>query len=91
MALFKTLPTYEWLSAAGITPGSGTYTLSQITSALKSASGVRNTFVINYHDANYFVQVTPALDCSGTAINQIYWYHHLIGSGIDGKFVLIGA
>ncbi|TFK56633.1 ribonuclease T2 [Heliocybe sulcata] len=39
--LFKTLPTYTWLADAGITPSSSkTYTLSTLTSALKSASGV---------------------------------------------------
>ncbi|KAI0081055.1 RNase Gf29 [Panus rudis PR-1116 ss-1] len=71
--LFKSLPTYDWLAQAGITPStSKTYTLSQITSALKSASGV-----------------TPALDCSSGAINQISWYFNLKGSLIDGQFVAI--
>ncbi|KAI0322989.1 ribonuclease T2-like protein [Amylostereum chailletii] len=73
--LFKTLPTYDWLAAAGITPSSSkTYTLAQITSALKSASGV-----------------TPALSCSGTSINQISYYMHLRGSVIDGAFQLIDS
>lgn len=40
VALFKTLPTYTFLANAGITPSnSKTYTLSQITSAIKSATG----------------------------------------------------
>ncbi|KIP11112.1 hypothetical protein PHLGIDRAFT_64365 [Phlebiopsis gigantea 11061_1 CR5-6] len=75
VGLFKTLPTYEWLAAAGITPSSSkTYTLSAITSALKSASGV-----------------TPALDCSSGALNQISYYFNLKGSLIDGDFVAIDA
>ncbi|KZT30799.1 RNase Gf29 [Neolentinus lepideus HHB14362 ss-1] len=38
--LFKTLPTYTWLANEDITPSSSkTYTLSTLTSALKSASG----------------------------------------------------
>ncbi|KAJ3477064.1 hypothetical protein NLI96_g10720 [Meripilus lineatus] len=73
--LFKSLPTYDWLAAAGITPSTtATYTLSTLTSALKSASGF-----------------TPALDCSGTSINQISWYFNLKGSAIDGQFVPIDA
>ncbi|THH26971.1 hypothetical protein EUX98_g7221 [Antrodiella citrinella] len=36
----QTLPTYTWLANAGITPSSSkTFTLAQITSALKTASG----------------------------------------------------
>ncbi|PPQ73380.1 hypothetical protein CVT26_015483 [Gymnopilus dilepis] len=38
--LFQTLPTYTWLANEGITPTtSKTFTLSQLTSALKSQSG----------------------------------------------------
>ncbi|KAF8996598.1 ribonuclease [Cyathus striatus] len=73
--LFQTLPTFTWLSDAGITPSSSkTFTLSQLTSALKSASGV-----------------TPSLDCSSGALNQISWYFNLKGSIIDGTFVAIDA
>nr|BAC00516.1 ribonuclease T2 [Irpex lacteus] len=75
VTLFKTLPTYQWLAKAGITPDSSkTFTLSEITSALKSAAGV-----------------TPALDCDGKNLNQISWYFHLKGSLLDGKFVPIDA
>ncbi len=75
VTLFKTLPTYQWLAKAGITPDSSkTFTLSEITSALKSAGGV-----------------TPALDCDGKNLNQISWYFHLKGSLLDGKFVPIGT
>jgi len=39
--LFKTLPTYDWLARGGIVPSdSTTYTLSQLISTLKSATGV---------------------------------------------------
>ncbi|KAM5536034.1 hypothetical protein V8D89_010292 [Ganoderma adspersum] len=73
--LFKTLPTYEWLAAAGITPSSSkTYTLSALTSALKAASGV-----------------TPALNCQSSSLNAIEWYFNLKGSLLDGTFVPIDA
>ena len=39
--LFKQLPTYRWLESQGITPSqSKTYTLDELTRALKDASGV---------------------------------------------------
>ncbi|EIM92893.1 ribonuclease T2 [Stereum hirsutum FP-91666 SS1] len=75
VALFKTLPTYDWLAAAGITPSNtATHTLSSLTSALKSASGV-----------------TPALECDGSTLNAIEWFFNLKGSVIDGTFVPIDA
>ncbi|KAF9507049.1 hypothetical protein BS47DRAFT_1304524 [Hydnum rufescens UP504] len=74
--LFKTLPTYTWLSNAGILPNSQTtHTLTQLTSALSSASG----------------GFTPALYCSSGALDQIYWYFNLKGSMVDGQFVPISA
>ncbi|KAI0298170.1 ribonuclease T2-like protein [Multifurca ochricompacta] len=75
VALFKTLPTYNWLASHGITPSTTqTYTLAQLTSALKAASGF-----------------APALGCSGSAINQISWYFHLSGSLLDGEFIPIDS
>ncbi|KAF7337514.1 RNase Gf29 [Mycena sanguinolenta] len=73
--LFKTLPTYQWLADAGITPSSSTtHTLASLTAALKSGYGF-----------------TPALDCDGSAVSQISYYYHLQGSVIDGTFVPINA
>ncbi|KAG1754932.1 ribonuclease T2 [Suillus paluster] len=71
--LFKTLPTYDWLADAGITPSSSeTYTLSSLQSALKAASGF-----------------TPALGCSSHKLSSISWYFNLKGSVIDGDFIPI--
>lgn len=75
MNLFKSLPTYTWLTNAGITPSSSkTYTLAQLQSAIKSAWG---------H--------TPAFDCDGSDVSEIYYYFYLEGSVIDGTFVPIGT
>ncbi|KAG1754930.1 ribonuclease T2 [Suillus paluster] len=72
--LFQTLPTYDWLADAGITPSSSeTYTLSSLLSALEAASG----------------GYTPALGCSGSTLNSISWYFNLKGSVIDGDFIAI--
>ncbi|CAK5277098.1 unnamed protein product [Mycena citricolor] len=68
--LFKTLPTYEWLAAAGITPSSSTtHTLASLTSALRNAWGF-----------------TPALSCTGSNLGGISYYFHVSGSLIDGTF-----
>jgi ribonuclease T2 len=39
VALFKNLPTYQWLADAGITPGSSTHTLASMVNALQSNFG----------------------------------------------------
>ncbi|KAJ7610812.1 ribonuclease T2 [Roridomyces roridus] len=73
--LFKTLPTYEWLKDAGITPSSSqTHTLADLTAALKAGFGS-----------------TPSLDCDSGAVYQVSYYYHLKGSVIDGTFVPINA
>ncbi|KAI9462935.1 ribonuclease T2-like protein [Russula earlei] len=76
VALFKTLPTYDWLASQGITPSrSQTYTLEELTSALKAASG--------------FV---PEISCSGGhMINEISWYFYITGSLLDGGWNPIDA
>ncbi|KAI0630578.1 ribonuclease T2 [Trametes polyzona] len=74
--LFKTLPTYEFLASAGITPTeSETFTLDTLVDTLRSATGV-----------------TPALNCErGTTLNAIEWYFNLQGSVLNGDFVPIDA
>jgi len=73
--LFQTLPTYNWLANAGITPSnSRRYTLDELTSALQSASGY-----------------IPALDCKRGVLNGASWYFNLRGSIIDGTFIPIDA
>ncbi|MCJ1354993.1 MAG: ribonuclease T2-like [Icmadophila ericetorum] len=70
--LFKTLPTYQWLSAAGITPSnSKTYTSAAILSALSSPRG----------------GVTPTISCSGSSLDEVYYYFNMMGSVQTGTFV----
>lgn len=70
--LFKALPSYEWLSAAGITPStSATYSSSDIQAALsKNRDG---------H------QVT--LGCSNGALNEIWYHYNVKGNVQSGDFV----
>lgn len=76
VSLFQSLPTYTWLANEGITPSHDrTYTLSELLSALKRASG----------------GIEPALDCKSGALNAVSWYFNVKGSIADGTFVPINA
>ncbi|OTB02046.1 hypothetical protein M426DRAFT_322993 [Hypoxylon sp. CI-4A] len=72
VSLFKSLPTYQWLSDAGITPSSSkTYKLSDIQSALSK----------NHNGETVYVS------CSDGAIEQVYYYFNVYGSVATGQFV----
>lgn len=70
--LFKGLPSYEWLKAAGIEPStSATYTFDQIQKAL----------AVNRPG----VEVT--LGCKSGALNEIWYHYDVRGSLQTGEFV----
>ncbi|KAF1946621.1 ribonuclease T2 [Clathrospora elynae] len=70
--LYKTLPSYEWLKAAGITPStSKTYTFAAIQSAL----------AVNRPG----VQVT--LGCKSGSLNEIWYHYDVRGPLQTGEFV----
>lgn len=59
--LFKDLPTFDWLVAAGITPSTtATYTRNEIASALEAAYG----FAVG-------------LQCKSRTLQEVYYYHHV--------------
>ncbi|KAH6626485.1 ribonuclease T2-like protein [Chaetomium sp. MPI-SDFR-AT-0129] len=90
---FKSLPTYDWLAAADITPSNTTsYTLADIQSTLAS-----------HHDGE-----VPYLGCSGkryneteagkgsldngfTALTEVWYYYHVYGPVQAGKGKPVGA
>ncbi|KAI1881149.1 hypothetical protein JX265_001389 [Neoarthrinium moseri] len=75
VALFKTLPTYDWLSAAGITPSSSkTYTLAQIQAAL-----TKN------HGASVY------LGCNNAEISEVWYFFNVKGSVQTGTFVPVAS
>ncbi|KAI0876263.1 ribonuclease t2 [Hypoxylon argillaceum] len=70
VALFKTLPTYDWLAAAGIVPSSTqTYTLAAIQAALTAHHG---------HNA--------VIRCSGSELNELWYHYHVQGPVYGGNF-----
>jgi ribonuclease T2 len=73
--LFKKLPTYDWLAQGGITPS------ETRTHTLSDVLGALK-------EASGY---TPAIECSGKAIQQISWYFYIRGSVIDGEFIPIDA
>lgn len=78
VSLFKTLPTYDWLSAAGITPSSSkTYTTAAIQAALSKQ-----------HGYNVY------LGCSGSTLDEVWYFFNVQGSVQTGTFVaapLVGS
>ena len=69
--IFKTLPSYEWLAEAGITPSeSKTYTSVEIQDALKAKHG--NDVTIGCKSGNF---------------NEIWYNYNVKGSVADGEFV----
>ncbi|KAI1277486.1 ribonuclease t2 [Xylaria sp. FL0933] len=62
--IFKTLPSYDWLSAAGIVPSTTqTYTLSAIQAALTA-----------HHGHNVVI------GCSGSTLNELWYHFQVKGS-----------
>lgn len=69
--LFKTLPTYDTLSAAGIVPDSSqTYTLAQIQEPLQAMHGAPVT-----------------LQCSKGALDEVWYHFDVRGSVQTGQFM----
>ncbi|KAI5956268.1 RNY1 [Candida jiufengensis] len=72
--LFETLPTYKWLTAAGITPStSKTYSKTQIQQALSSNFGQNVYFKCD----------------SNNALSEIWYFHHIKGSLLQQNFIPI--
>jgi len=68
--LFQTLPTFTWLSNAGITPSSSkTYTAAEIQAALS---------------ANHGADVT--LECDGSDLSEVYYTFNVRGSIANATF-----
>ena len=72
VALFQTLPTYTWLSNAGIVPSAtATYTSAAILAALQAPRGV-----------------TPVILCANTnELDQVFYFYDVMGSVQTGTFV----
>ncbi|OAA50265.1 Ribonuclease Trv [Metarhizium rileyi] len=69
--LFKTLPTYKWLSEAGITPSrSKTHSLKEIQSVLSKRHGAKVT-----------------LGCKGKVLNEVWYHFNVRGSLQSGTFI----
>ncbi|KAI1158190.1 ribonuclease t2 [Nemania serpens] len=73
VGLFKTLPTYDWLAAAGIVPSATkTYTLAAIQAVLTAHHG---------HNA--------VIRCSGGELNELWYHYRVRGSVQTGTFVAV--
>lgn len=71
VSLFQSLPSYQWLSDAGITPSSSaTYTTAQIQAALSKNHGGKNVY----------------LGCQSGALTEIWYFFNVAGSVQTGNF-----
>ena len=71
VSLFQTLPSYDWLSAAGIVPSTtATYTLSAIQSALQAQFGYPVTINCN----------------SNKELDELWYHYNVQGSVQSGSF-----
>jgi len=69
--LFKTLPTYVWLAAAGIYPSTTIqYNLTQFIAALQPMHGA-----------------IPYIGCSKGQVDELWYFYHIQGSVQTGKYV----
>jgi len=75
VGLFQQLPTYQWLASAGITPS---YQQTYDIDSVISALKAASG-------------VTPAIECSRGALQQISYYFYIKGSLLDGEFVPIDS
>lgn len=75
--LWKTLPTYQWLTSAGIYPSeTKTYTADQISSALAPHIGDHSVY----------------LGCDkNNALDEVWYFFKLKGSVADGEFIPIDS
>lgn len=74
VSLFKQLPTYEWLTSAGIVPSStATYTLAQLQAVANANFG---------YDAIW--------NCVSGALNEVWWGYTTQGTIESGTFVAAG-
>lgn len=72
VSLWETLPSYEWLSDAGITPSEDkTWTVAEFANALESHTDNKKVYLGCDHN---------------NAINQIWYFFNLRGSVADGEF-----
>ncbi|KAI1304481.1 ribonuclease t2 [Xylaria venustula] len=70
VTLFQTLPSYDWLAAAGIVPSTTqTYTLAAIQAALTA-----------HHGHNVVI------GCSGSTLNELWYHFQVKGSIQTGTF-----
>ena len=66
---FKNLPTYDWLTGAGITPStSKTYTRTQIQNALENQFGA-----------------SVYIGCDGSNLNEFWYHFNVKGPLIGGE------
>lgn len=89
---FRTLPTWEWLSAASINPSNTTaYSLSDIKSALTTGFGVVPFIGCTGPKYNETKAGAGSSDNGRTQLNEVWYYFHVDGAPQNAKGVKVAA
>jgi ribonuclease T2 len=87
---YRGLPTYDWLADAGIVPSNTTrYSLTDLQSALKNRFGALP--YIGCSGPRYSSIVANSTDKGYTNVDEVWYYHHVLGRPQDGNAVPVDA
>lgn len=89
---YKRVPTYKWLSDAGITPSNETqYSLSDIQGALTKAYGAQPYVGCSGAKYNATDEGADSTDNGRTVISEVWYYQHVNGRPQEGMSVPVDA
>ncbi|CAH0049616.1 unnamed protein product [Clonostachys solani] len=88
----RTLPTYDWLSAAGIKPSNRTsYSVAKIQKVLSDSYGQPPFIGCGGPKYNETEAGKGSLDNGGTVLNEMWWYMNVLGRIQDHQALRLPA
>lgn len=94
LSYYNTLPTWTWLSDAGIVPCNATatvYSLADIQAALKTGFGELPYVGCSGPRYNTTEAGQGSLDNGYTVLTEVWYYHHVLGRVQNGQAQKVGA
>ena len=89
---YRRLPTYDWLSAAQITPSnSTTYTLSAFQNALTTGYGALPFVGCSGPRFNATARGAGSADNGRTVVSEVWYYFHAAGRPQSGAWLPVNA
>ena len=92
MAYYQNLPTYGWLSAAGMRPSNASFvSLSAVQSALKAGFGATPYVGCSGPRYNATAAGKGSLDNGYTVLSETWYYYHVYGKVQRGQGIPVEA